>query len=475
MPLGVQRLNARKSQPNPNIVFIKPLPGPTETVAQGFLERIAAQCVPIMRKHRLYVMSLEEYEPNREFVGRNFNAGEVVQLVLKSPHTGHWLPFEYVQMVMMHELAHCKQMNHSRAFWAVRNDYAAEMHRLWIQGYTGEGIWGRGANLGTGEWERDTVKADDVLPEHLCGGTFRTRGKKRKRKPVLTYQERKEGRIRKRFGESGVALGADEETKVKLEKGKGTKAKPRVANSDRGRQLRAAAALARFDQPKAEAAASVVEDDGDGDTASDSEDGDENAQDVDSKDAVDVDGRPLVDSKGRGMVRVCEDEDTNDGDARGELDELRDVFRKGRLKRESPGPRRRARGEAEGTNDARDRQARPARDGRLDGSTARPFTTRVKSEPTEDSVEVLDAAPTAAPKAPPRPVEPKACSACSFVNVGPAATCGVCGNVLDPAKTPGTWRCGNATCASSSYANSGDCGVCGLCGQRRAKDAGTKR
>lgn len=56
-----------------------------------------------MREHHIFVMSLEEYEPNREFVGRNFNAGEVVQLVLKSPSTGRWLPFNYVQMVMMHE------------------------------------------------------------------------------------------------------------------------------------------------------------------------------------------------------------------------------------------------------------------------------------------------------------------------------------------------------------------------------------
>lgn len=44
MPWGIQRLNAKKSQPNPNIVFIKPLPGSTEKVAQEFLERIAAQC-----------------------------------------------------------------------------------------------------------------------------------------------------------------------------------------------------------------------------------------------------------------------------------------------------------------------------------------------------------------------------------------------------------------------------------------------
>lgn len=126
MPLGIQRLNAKTTQPNDRIIFIKPLPGPDQAIAQDFLERIAAQCrtlpypsalrrnridltpcdaVPIMRTHHLSVTSLEEYPPNREFVGRNFNAGEVVQLVLKprGGGAGRWLPFEYVQMVMMHE------------------------------------------------------------------------------------------------------------------------------------------------------------------------------------------------------------------------------------------------------------------------------------------------------------------------------------------------------------------------------------
>ena len=56
-----------------------------------------------MRENHILVTALEEYEPNREFVGRNFNAGEVIQLVLKSLTTGQWLPFTYVQMVMMHE------------------------------------------------------------------------------------------------------------------------------------------------------------------------------------------------------------------------------------------------------------------------------------------------------------------------------------------------------------------------------------
>lgn len=126
MPLGIERINARHQQPNSRIIFIKPLPGPTAAFAQDFLERIAAIVHPIMKANHLAITSLEEYEPNREFVGRNFNAGEVVQLVLRAPYSGHWLGFRSVQMVMIHELAHCAQMNHSAAFWKVRNGFAEE-------------------------------------------------------------------------------------------------------------------------------------------------------------------------------------------------------------------------------------------------------------------------------------------------------------------------------------------------------------
>jgi DNA-dependent metalloprotease WSS1 len=75
-----------------------------------------------MKKHGMDVMSLEEFEPNREFVGRyihrhttlhsiacywykvnvftwvrNWNAGENVELVLKSLN-GQWLPFNMVRI-----------------------------------------------------------------------------------------------------------------------------------------------------------------------------------------------------------------------------------------------------------------------------------------------------------------------------------------------------------------------------------------
>ncbi len=51
-----------------------------------------------MKKDHLSVMALEEYPPNPEFIGRNFNAGEVIQLVLKDK-SGRWLSFKFVQMV----------------------------------------------------------------------------------------------------------------------------------------------------------------------------------------------------------------------------------------------------------------------------------------------------------------------------------------------------------------------------------------
>ncbi|RGP65617.1 DNA damage response wss1 [Fusarium longipes] len=474
MVAGYQRLNERKTQPNPNIVFIKPLEGPDKKIAQDFLERIAAQCRPIMREHHLYVTSLEEYKPNREFVGRNFNAGEVVQLVLKSPSTGRWLPFNYVQMVMMHELAHCKQMNHSRAFWAVRNSYASQMYELWSKKYTGDGIWGRGANLSTGEWEKNTVLADEILPEHLCGGTYRSR-RKRKVKPQLSYQERKEKRILQKFGANGVALGADEATKVKLESGKKIQAKPRVAGSMRGRELRAAAALARFQKQKEEP--DDIKDDDETESGSDSELEDEPGESC--KDAIDVDGKKLLDGQGRGMVKVCEDENADDPEARDETQELQRMIRG--IKRESPGPealevpevtriqdqKRQPQTTAAPTTEIKSESSRESKHSKItiSLSTAKGNDNSKAGEEPETQSSKTTEEPDSSTSDPLSPAC-GTCSMCSYVNPGLALTCAMCANVLD-SSSPGSWRCLSDACQTTQYRNSGDCGVCGLCGKKR--------
>ena len=438
-------------------------------------------------------MSLEEFPPNREFVGRNFNAGEVIQLVLRSPSTGRWLPFEYVQMVMMHELAHCKQMNHSRAFWAVRNSYASQMQGLWAKGYTGDGVWGRGARLGTGEWERNTVRADEILPEHLCGGTYRSRRRKRKAKPVVSYQERKQRRIEKKFGKHGQALGEDEEAKVKLEKGKKVKGKPRVAGSARGRELRAAAALARFDKQKEEDVKQEFKEEDDDETDSGS-DTDPDEDTLEGQDALDLDGSRLVDDKGRGLVKVCEDEDEADPDANKELRELQDVFRR-KIKEESPesevelvsiapsvGSTSTAQrtqpsegGHSSGDTTLDQRTAESLKRNKMGGSSSstdmdEPERNHDDTTRQQKKVKVEDQAASSSGVA---DHEASAvCAVCSFANTKPAVTCSMCANVLSPEVTLNSWRCPQESCKDTKYRNSSDCGVCGLCGGRRPDENG---
>ncbi|KAI1209994.1 WLM-domain-containing protein [Annulohypoxylon truncatum] len=452
MPLGFERLNARKSQPNERIVFIKPLAGPDQETGQKYLELIAAQCLPVMRENHILVTSLEEYEPNREFVGRNFNAGEVIQLVLKSVSTGQWLPFTYVQMVMMHELAHCKQMNHSKAFWAVRNNYADQMRGLWSRGYTGEGLWGKGMNLETGEFVKDTVLSDKDLPEHLCGGTYRSRGRKRRAKKQPTYKERKERRILKKFGANGVALGEDEEVKVELEKGKKPQGKPRVAASKRGRELRAAAALARFDQQKKVEETKKEEID----IKTEDDSGSESVSDTEDETATDIDGRRLFDNKGHGLIKVCEDENTKDEDAR---NELRELFQS-TIKWKPDRPKKHDFTLVESEPQAQQPVDRKDPENGSNGDSKRSAENKHPKGLSNVKNSVRDNQSTNSATG--------VCVMCSFDNGPGAHICCVCSHVLDPSKVSNTWKCTGPTCRDTVYLNAGDSALCGVCGHRKA-------
>lgn len=253
----------------------------------------------------------------------------MIQLVLKSPSSSRWLPFKFVQMVMMHELAHCKQMDHSSAFWKVKNEFSDEMKALWRRGYTGDGLWGRGILLENGAFAREELDEGEELPQRICGGTFKSRGgRKRMLKPKITHKERQERRIKKKFGTNGMTLGADEETKAMLETGKKTAGKPRVAGSARGRYLRAAAALARLNAKKeSEREQELVTDI---EAESDVEDA---TIKTEIDDTADIDWERILDSNGRSMVRVCGDEDKDDKMAQLELSELHDIDGHARLSR----------------------------------------------------------------------------------------------------------------------------------------------
>lgn len=472
MPLGFERLNERSSRPNALINFIKPLAGPTAATATRILNRVAARCYPIMKANHIAVMALEEYEPNPEFVGRNFNAGEVIQLVLKS-RDGRWLSVRQVEMVMMHELAHCKQMNHSRFFWRVRDAYAEELRSLWAKGYTGEGLWGRGRELEGGAMvnEDDAVDIGDV--ENLCGGTYRSRGRKRRRggkeKPQLSYAERQQRRILKKFGAGGTSLGADETVKQELEDGKKTKGKgkPRVAGSARGRELRAAAALARFDKTSIEGKEDSVKKEEKEDSETDSDDYDG----VEGSAALDVDGKEMRDGRGNGLVKVCEDEDQDDVHVKQEMVELRELRQEKITKfaKKQPQPNRSAKVIVDLSEDDAtqqdptkepERSANTAKPKIIHESTSSPPAQKTGSRPSKSKV-TNDSAKKASTS---QPSANTACAVCSLINESNSVTCAACANVLKPKAVAGSWKCQSLTCRGGAYVNSGDARRCGVCG-----------
>jgi DNA-dependent metalloprotease WSS1 len=344
------------------------------------------------------------------------------------------------------------------------------MKELWAKYYTGDGLWGKGVLLENGMFTRDTLDEGEVLPEHMCGGTFKSRGgKKRKVKPKITYKEQKYRRIRKKFGVNGMTLGADEEVKTKLEKGKKSAGKPRVAGSARGRELRAAAALARFEVKKEEPQIKDEELVTDSETESE----DEVQIKVEPDDAVDIDGTRLVDSKGHGMVRVCDDEDDDDN-VMNELRELQSMHSQARVSQPAKAISQ-PKVAASFTSSQASKPTRLSNPPRESGGSKPSKPTEPKPSISKDTgthfsrpeSKKENVPPATKAKSPASPVE-ASCPICSVVNDPLALTCIVCSNVLKPDFVPSSWKCNSPTCQGGEYINAGDVGLCGVCGNRKS-------
>ena len=491
MPLNILRLNARHLPPTDRIVFIKPLPDlPDSAAAASFLERVAAICHPILSQHHLSVTTLEEFEPNKEFVGRNFNNGEVIQLVLRT-RSGGWIPFRSVVMVMMHELAHNVHMNHGRKFWEIRNGFAGEMRVLWERGYTGEGVWGRGRDLeGGGFEEREVEWGGEGGVQSLCGGTFRSRrrrGRKRRRRDgevkqeELSYAERKARRIERKFGKGGEKLGSDEDVKSFLEGGKKVEGAARVANSGRGRELRPNAALVRLGAQKVEE--DMKRREGGGLQESEEDSGALSSSDYEEietkgEDSVDLNGSRLLDGQGQGMVRVCEDEDFSDAHVKQEMEELQGLRQSGPTPQASkssdtPTGNGTVNPRAELSGMPLARKVQTARtsvpDKTLNSRKGRTLehygVDKIKPEPNEG--ESPGSTVSYSESTTPSASVQTECSVCSMSNDSSAWLCSVCSNVLKPHLSLGSWKCASDVCRGSQYLNPGDYGTCGICGAAR--------
>jgi len=309
------------------------------------------------------------------------------------------------------------------------------------------------------------------MPQHICGGTYRDRTKHRTRAPreKPSYAEAKKRRIERKFGDAGEGkslAGGPAATDGKP--------KPRVAQSKRGRELRAAAALARFEKDKKEAVKDEDEDE-EGDAASESEE----------KKAVDVGG-------GKFMVAVSGEQDGKD-----EMDEMdRELIELlggacGSGSKQPEKPLATSTNQAKvrskpavnrntpiidlsDTEEARQTQPPPTSTSASNTKqppTNTPYASRSKHTLAPSSPEIppttSSAATTSMSTRPTAPANaPQTCPVCSCTNSAGAATCLACMNVLLDRDDLATWRCCNVSCPPG-YRNSRDVAFCGICSGRR--------
>ncbi|KAG9119700.1 hypothetical protein FRC07_005141 [Ceratobasidium sp. 392] len=172
------RLNAKTDSPNPYFNFISALPSflkapdfTSEQNAKELLNALAAQVRPICKKHGFTVNSFEEYEHNKVFLGRNWNAGETIEIVLRRSD-GTFHDIQQLIQVLCHELSHIKHMNHGTGFQQLNAQICHEVAILRSKGYYGDGMYSSGSRLSdSAEVAGRGLGATDYdLPEYMCGG-----------------------------------------------------------------------------------------------------------------------------------------------------------------------------------------------------------------------------------------------------------------------------------------------------------------
>ncbi|KAJ6802659.1 DNA-dependent metalloprotease WSS1 isoform X2 [Iris pallida] len=114
---------------------------PNDDEARRFLERIASQVQPIMRRRKWKVKLLSEFCPtNHSLLGLNVNRGVHVKLRLRRPNADHvFFPFEEVLDTMLHELCHIVHGPHDAQFYKLWDELRVDCEELVSKGITGSG------------------------------------------------------------------------------------------------------------------------------------------------------------------------------------------------------------------------------------------------------------------------------------------------------------------------------------------------
>jgi hypothetical protein len=255
-----------------------------------------------------------------------------------------------------------------------------------------------------------------------------------------------------------------------------------VANSKRGRELRAQAALARFGAAKTEP---VKDEPGIKDEPYIKQEPEDSETDSDWDDA-EFGGEQRSGEAGD-MIKVCGDEGDEE-DGHNEMDELRKMSQKA----PPAGRKDRPNLQQTTTTATSSHDHNPPKADHVDSETESESEQEVLEvgpvlTQTSPSVPPVSApAVTSAPKPstevfePQQPaaepsiptVQPGACPICSLANDASSPTCMACSNVLQPSLMPDHWRCKSETCKDSSYINAGDAGLCGICGGQKPKYSG---
>ncbi|KAI0065092.1 WLM-domain-containing protein [Artomyces pyxidatus] len=272
------RLNEQEANPNPHVNFITALPLPQQEEARQLLRALAAQVKPVMKANGFAVNSLEEYEYNNVFAGRNWNNGEVVELVLRRPNGG-FAPIAWLLSTLCHELAHIKHMNHGPAFQALWTRLRHDVKALQEKGYYGDGYWSSGTRLGDSETVGGNGLAEGDLPEYMCGGAQTRTRPSRRRRPTAgsSSRPRKRRKAGSRvtaagaFTGAGHALNADISDEERKNAGAGFRKR---AISKRAREERALAAEARIRALQGKASSPSLKEDS-VDSGEESDDGEE--------------------------------------------------------------------------------------------------------------------------------------------------------------------------------------------------------